>query len=89
MIQAHILYSGTVQGVGFRYTVQRYALNLKLKGIVKNLADGNVEIYVEGTEGKIIQLCAHIDKRYAGYVRDKKVIFKPPEKKFKHFTIVI
>ena len=48
MKQSHIFYSGTVQGVGFRYTVQSYASALKLMGWVKNLPDGRVEIDLEG-----------------------------------------
>ena len=47
-IQAHIFYSGTVQGIGFRYTVLDYARRLDLKGRVKNLPDGRVELLAEG-----------------------------------------
>ncbi len=73
MIKAHILYSGTVQGVGFRYTVQRYAINLNLKGWVKNLPDGNVEVLVEGSKDKIDQLCEDVQSHYSGYIRNKDV----------------
>ncbi len=73
MIRAHILYSGTVQGVGFRYTVQRYAINLNLKGWVKNLPDGEVEIMIEGSKDKIDQLCEDIDSHYSGYIRSKDI----------------
>ena len=37
--------SGTVQGVGFRYFVNRVARELKLDGYVRNLRDGRVEVY--------------------------------------------
>lgn len=37
--------SGTVQGVGFRYFVNRAARELKLSGYVRNLRDGRVEVY--------------------------------------------
>lgn len=46
----HIFYSGRVQGVGFRFTVEDVATQLKLTGWVKNLRDGRVEAVVEGDE---------------------------------------
>ncbi|MEW5693263.1 MAG: acylphosphatase [Candidatus Hydrogenedentota bacterium] len=41
---------GRVQGVGFRYFVYRYCVNLGLRGYVKNLRDGNVEVVARGEE---------------------------------------
>jgi acylphosphatase len=38
--------SGRVQGVGFRYFVERVALRLGIAGYVSNLPDGRVEVYV-------------------------------------------
>ena len=39
---------GRVQGVGFRYFVERAARELDLDGYVKNRADGTVEVYASG-----------------------------------------
>lgn len=39
---------GRVQGVGYRFMVYRIALKLNIKGSVKNLDNGDVEIYAEG-----------------------------------------
>ncbi len=39
---------GLVQGVGFRYFTQRNATRLGLVGWVRNLPDGNVQVYAEG-----------------------------------------
>jgi acylphosphatase len=43
-----ITVSGRVQGVGFRYFIARIAEDLGLKGYVKNLFNGDVEITAEG-----------------------------------------
>lgn len=43
-----IHYSGNVQGVGFRYTVKNVAMGYEVTGQVRNLADGRVELVVEG-----------------------------------------
>ena len=40
--------TGRVQGVGFRYYAQRWALQLGICGYVKNLWDGSVEVYAIG-----------------------------------------
>jgi len=39
---------GTVQGIFFRQFVKEHADNLSLKGFVRNLTNGDVEIVVEG-----------------------------------------
>ncbi|GAB6189524.1 acylphosphatase [Marinitoga arctica] len=41
---------GRVQGVGFRWFVNKIAESLNLKGYVMNMPDGSVEIFAEGNE---------------------------------------
>ena len=48
--QLHLYYSGRVQGIGFRYTVQDIAASLKICGWVKNLIDGRVEVLAQAEE---------------------------------------
>lgn len=50
MIARQFLISGEVQGVGYRYFAQRSAAKHQIRGYVKNLADGRVEILAEGVE---------------------------------------
>jgi acylphosphatase len=49
-----VIYKGMVQGVGFRYRSQEISSGFKVAGYVKNLADGSVELVVEG-EGHVIE----------------------------------
>jgi acylphosphatase len=49
MPQLHLLVSGRVQGVGFRYYALTTARRLNVAGWVRNLPDGQVEIEAEGT----------------------------------------
>lgn len=44
----HILVSGRVQGVYFRASAKQRALQLGLRGMVRNLRDGRVEIIAQG-----------------------------------------
>lgn len=48
--RVHLLISGRVQGVGFRAFTQRYAQKLGIKGWVRNLPTGEVELAAEGPE---------------------------------------
>lgn len=47
---------GVVQGVGFRYWTARHAQRLRLRGIVRNRADGTVRIDVEGEAADVASL---------------------------------
>ena len=58
--QAHIakrfFVRGRVQGVGFRWFVERAAADLGLTGYARNLDDGRVEVYAVGTAEKLSEL---------------------------------
>ncbi len=50
------LVAGQVQGVGFRYFVQRRAAALGLTGWVRNLPDGRVEVLGQGPDEALAEL---------------------------------
>ena len=61
-VAAHLYISGRVQGVFFRYETQSKAIELGVKGWVKNLSDGRVKVVVEGDQEavqKLIEFCQH------------------------------
>ena len=51
--RVHILYTGMVQGVGFRYTVKSVAMGYEVTGVVRNLPSGQVELVAEGVEEEL------------------------------------
>ena len=53
---------GRVQGVGYRYFVERSAVELGLTGYTRNLEDGRVEVYAAGTAAKLAQLSERLAK---------------------------
>jgi len=73
--------------VGFRATAQRYAQDLDLRGWVKNLPDGRVEILAEGDREKITQLCQSLEKYFQGYIKDENIDFVPPQGNYSDFDI--
>jgi len=50
MLQYEIKISGRVQGVGFRYFVNKKANELEIKGWVKNTRDGGVLVLAQGNK---------------------------------------
>jgi acylphosphatase len=59
MPSLHAVVRGDVQGVGFRYFVQRRAEEMGLAGWVRNLPDGSVEVVAEGSRaalGRLLEL---------------------------------
>ncbi len=54
--------SGVVQGVGFRFFVEREARRLGLAGYVKNLRDGRVEVYAIGAPERLQQFKAQLTR---------------------------
>ena len=51
--RVHALYSGKVQGVGFRMTAEDTATQFGVVGWVKNLRDGRVEVLAEAEEAAL------------------------------------
>ncbi|MCQ8104398.1 acylphosphatase [Methylomonas sp. SURF-2] len=58
----HIIVKGRVQGVYFRAFTQKQAVKLNLKGFVRNLPDGSVEIVASGHPDDLQKLAAWCHK---------------------------
>jgi acylphosphatase len=87
MVQAHIFFTGMVQGVGFRYTTHQMATALKLKGWVKNLPDGRVEVLAEGEKSAIEDLCKNLEGHFGSYIRQKTINYYEHQNQFKDFQV--
>jgi acylphosphatase len=55
------LVSGHVQGVGYRYFVRGLAEAAGLVGRARNLADGRVEVVLEGDDDGVARVLAALD----------------------------
>ena len=65
------LFSGRVQGVGFRYTAQHIAAQYAIRGFVRNLADGRVELVMEGDEEEMDRVVKEIGEKLDGFIRER------------------
>lgn len=66
MHQAHLIISGKVQGVFYRATCQEVAESYSLKGWVRNLPTGQVEVLAQGEKEKIEKLIMWCKKGPSG-----------------------
>ena len=80
-------FSGRVQGVGFRYTVQNLALQYDVRGFVRNLADGRVELVMEGPENDMVGLVEDINQKLNGYIKKVDKSTSPATGEFKQFSV--
>jgi len=83
----HVIYSGTVQGVGFRWTTARIANLLQVQGWVKNLPDKTVELVAEGEEENLNAFMDRISASMQRYIRDAKITWLDPSGEFSGFNI--
>ena len=69
----HIFYSGSVQGVGFRYTARSLAQKNNLAGWVRNLSDGRVELQAQGTSEDLEAYLGSLQKEFEGYIHTRDI----------------
>lgn len=85
----NVYYSGTVQGVGFRFTTQRIAGRFDISGYVKNLPDGRVEMAAEGETGELEAFREAMRRSEIGrYMKDEQVAWSDANGEFDGFQIV-
>jgi acylphosphatase len=85
----HLLFSGRVQGVGFRYTVKELAEGLGITGSVRNCPDGDVELLAEGAEIKLVELLRAIRSSRAGrHIVGERISWSPAQDNDTSFRIL-
>ncbi|MCL5675889.1 MAG: acylphosphatase [Patescibacteria group bacterium] len=91
MQRLHLLISGSVTGVGFRYFVAGNARKLGVAGWVKNTNENKVEAVLEGGEQalkKMLELCQ--EGPAGSWVKEVKILEKKKiEKGREEFQIIL
>ena len=78
-VRRRVIYSGRVQGVGFRDTSQRLAERHSVGGYVRNLADGRVELIAEGEPSQVDAFLNAIQRRMDRYIGHVHVVNEPAD----------
>jgi acylphosphatase len=79
MIRRRVLYSGRVQGVGFRYAAFGLARRYRVAGFVRNLPGGSVELVAEGELDEVSAFLAAVAGQMADYIKGHTIHDEPPE----------
>lgn len=80
-------FDGRVQGVGFRYTAQNIAMRYAVQGYVRNMADGRVELVMEGEENEMEHVVDCLQQKLNGYIRHVDSETYPATGEFDTFAI--
>jgi acylphosphatase len=72
MERRRVVYSGRVQGVGFRYTTTSIARRYPISGYVQNLRDGSVVVEAEGTGVDLDRFLAELESTMGDNIRDTR-----------------
>ncbi len=87
VIARHIVFSGRVQGVGFRFTALNIANRYELKGFVQNLHDGDVEMFAQGTAQMIDDCIRDLQDSFVGTISHVDIEEVTPNPKLTDFRI--
>jgi len=70
-----IIFSGRVQGVGFRYATKQLALGFDVIGWVKNLKDGTVELQLMGEAEEVTEFLEELieQSELASLIKEHRV----------------
>jgi acylphosphatase len=80
-------FSGRVQGVGFRYTVHNLAMPHNIRGYVRNLPDGRVELVMEGPDQEMDHLLDAVRQKMSHFIRRVDMQVEPASNAFTGFSI--
>jgi acylphosphatase len=83
----HVVFTGHVQGVGFRYTARNVARQHPVSGYVRNQPDGTVEMLVQGTPTDIDNCIQDVQQEFESYIRETRIEPAPYNPRYTSFEI--
>jgi len=88
MERVTVLYSGRVQGVGFRVTVRYLARGYDVTGTARNLPDGRVELIAEGARTELKTFLDGIaQSELSGFIAKQHETWEPAQGNLRGFAI--
>ena len=86
-IRIRVVYSGRVQGVGFRWQVKQVSGDFVVTGFVRNLEDGTVELLVEGDSSEVRGMIGAVEKKLKDFWNSKIEDERAGDSQFENFSI--
>ena len=88
MQEIHVIVSGVVQGVSYRYYVQDAATELSVTGWVQNLPDGTVEVLAQADGDTLKEFIEYLHEgSLHAKVEGVAAEWRTPKREFDDFTI--
>ena len=87
-VAKYIIFTGRVQGVGFRNRTRLIANRYKLTGFVRNLKDGTVELLAQGRAQDVDNCLRDIKEFFANNIKQAKIDDIAFEPKYTDFRIL-
>ena len=87
MTRWHIIFSGRVQHVGFRYTALYLARELYLTGWVANLRNGDVEMEAQGSVSQLRQMLVRLKSEPYIHIERAEIDEIEPVPNERHFEV--
>ena len=84
-----IVFSGRVQGIGFRFTALNIANRYDLKGYVRNIPDGEVEMLAQGSAEMIDDFVRDLQDSFVGSISHIDIEEATPDPKITDFRITV
>ena len=85
--RVHVVFSGRVQGVGFRFSARSLARRRGIKGWVKNLIDGRVELLAQEEPKLLIEFLEELRQEFKGYIRREELEWQKAERDLDSFHV--
>lgn len=87
VIRIRVVYSGRVQGVGFRWQVNQVSVGFGVTGFVRNLQDGTVELLVEGNPSEARGMIEAVEKKLKGFWYSRVTEERAGDPHYEEFSI--
>lgn len=87
LCRTRVIFAGTVQGVGFRFTTCRVAKDYDVGGCVRNLPDGTVEVVAEGDREELLSFCGAVLSAMGAYIRGHQQHWLAATGEFSGFSV--
>ena len=86
MVRKHIIFYGSVQGVGFRYRAGHAAERYGCTGWIRNEWDGSVTMEIQGREEDIDQVILHVEEGRYVQIENMRIKDLPVIEGERYFT---
>lgn len=87
VLEMRAVIRGNVQGVGFRAKAKQHADKLQIKGFVRNLPNGDVEICAQGEKSQLKLFLSELKQKFS--IEESVCEYHPADRVFSEFKIMI